>query len=77
MHEKGLADNELDMIQKELIIEAKKNKNRFMEFTDVVIKLGRDKNFEKRSRSFQAICAKACFLRGMYSLNQELANFGG
>ena len=73
MHEKGLADNELDMIQKELIIEAKKNKNRFMEFTDVVIKLGRDKDFEKFSRSFQAICAKACFLRGMYNLNQELA----
>ncbi len=73
MYVHGLEDTELEIIRKEILVESKKNKHPFLEFTDVVIRMLRERVFENPSAAFRSICAKACFLRGMYNLNQELA----
>ena len=73
MYERGLEDSELDEISSRRSIETMKDKDRFMEFTDVLIEFVGSGEWKNHSDAFLSMCAKACFIRGMYGYNQVLA----
>lgn len=73
MYRHGLEDSEVDEIRNNLLVHSRSTKNRFMLFTDILIEFVGGGEWKNRSPSFIAMCAKSCFLRGMYGYNQILA----
>lgn len=73
MYRPGLEESEIDEITGRLEVYARSTKDRFLLFTDILIEYVGGGEFHNRSPAFLAMCAKACFLRGMYGYNQILA----
>ncbi len=73
MYRPGLENVEVEEIANSLSLHARSTKDRFMLFTDVLIEFVGGGEWRNRSSAFLAMCAKACFLRGMYGYNQILA----
>jgi len=73
MYRPGLEESEVDEIAGRLEVYARSTKDRFLLFTDILIEYVGGGEFHNRSPAFLAMCAKACFLRGMYGYNQILA----
>ncbi|MFW9844093.1 MAG: tetratricopeptide repeat protein [Candidatus Thorarchaeota archaeon] len=73
MYRPGLEESELEDIAGRLAVHARSTKDRFLQFTDVLLEFVGGGEWQNRSPAFLAMCAKACFLRGMYGYNQTLA----
>ena len=73
MYRPGLEDSEVEEIANSLAVHSRSTKDRFLLFTDILIEFVGGGEWRNRSSSFLAMCAKACFLRGMYGYNQILA----
>ena len=73
MYRPGLEDSELEEIANNLSVHSRSTKDRFLTFTDILIEFVGGGEWLNRSPSLLAMCAKACFLRGMYGYNQMLA----
>jgi tetratricopeptide (TPR) repeat protein len=73
MYKIGLEDSELDELRNRVNTLSRSSKDRFMLFTDVLIEYVGSGEWKNRSPAFLAMCAKACFLRGMYGYNQILS----
>ncbi|MFX1482487.1 MAG: tetratricopeptide repeat protein [Promethearchaeota archaeon] len=74
MNRIGLEDSEVEELGNRLSVLARSTKDRFMLFTDVLIEYVGSGEWKNRTQAFLAMCAKACFLRGMYGYNQIIAN---
>jgi len=73
MYRPCLEDSEIEDIENRLAVYARSTRDRFLIFTDILIECVGGGEFHNRSPAFLAMCAKACFLRGMYGYNQILA----
>jgi len=73
MYRPGLEESEIEEISSRLAIHSRSTKDRFQVFTDLLIEYVGGGEWKNRSPAFLAMCAKACFLRGMYGYNQILA----
>ncbi|MFW9983062.1 MAG: tetratricopeptide repeat protein [Candidatus Thorarchaeota archaeon] len=73
MYRVGLEDSELEELRNRLTVQSRSTKDRFMLFTDILIEYVGSGEWRNRGATFLAMCAKACFLRGMYGFNQILA----
>jgi len=73
MYRPDLEDSEIEEIENRLVVYARSTRDRFLIFTDILIEYVGGGEFHNRSPAFLAMCAKACFLRGMYGYNQILA----
>ncbi len=73
MYRPGLEESEIEEIANRLAVYARSTRDRFLIFTDILIEYVGGGEFHNRSPAFLAMCAKACFLRGMYGYNQILA----
>ncbi len=73
MHEYGLDSSEIENLEKRLTTATRKGKDRFMAFTDILVEYVKNGEWNDKSPSFVTMCAKASFLRGLYSYNQVLA----
>ncbi|TFG32005.1 tetratricopeptide repeat protein [Candidatus Thorarchaeota archaeon] len=73
MYRLELEESEIEEIANSLTVHSRSTKDRFMLFTDILIEFVGGGEWRNRSPAFLAMCAKACFLRGMYGYNQILA----
>jgi tetratricopeptide (TPR) repeat protein len=73
MYTTGLEDTELEELRNRIVNYSRSAKDRFMLFTDVLIEYVGSGEWKNRSPAFLAMCAKACYLRGMYGYNQILS----
>lgn len=73
MYRPGLEESEIEEIASRLAVHARSAKDRFLLFTDTLIEYVGAGEWQNRSPAFLSMCAKACFLRGMYGYNQILA----
>lgn len=73
MYRSGLEQSELGELRGRLAPHGRTNKDRFMLFTDILVEYVGSGEWMNRSEAFLSMCAKACFLRGMYGYNQTLA----
>ncbi len=73
MYRPGLEESELEEIANRLAVHARSTKDNFLQFTDILLEFIGGGEWQNRSPAFLAMCAKACFLRGMYGYNQMLA----
>ncbi|MGY5880437.1 MAG: tetratricopeptide repeat protein [Candidatus Thorarchaeota archaeon] len=73
MYRPGLEESELEEIGSRLAVHVRSTKDRFLQFTDILLEYVGGGEWRNRSPAFLAMCAKACFLRGMYGYNQILA----
>lgn len=73
MYRPGLEDSEIEEIASQLTVHSRSTEDRFRIFTDVLIEYVGAGEWHNRSHAFLSMCAKACFLRGMYGYNQTLA----
>ncbi len=73
MYRPGLEESEIEEIENRLAVYARSTRDRFLIFTDILIEYVGGGEWKNRSPAFLAMCAKACFLRGMYGYNQILA----
>ncbi|TFF96106.1 tetratricopeptide repeat protein [Candidatus Thorarchaeota archaeon] len=73
MHRADLEESEIEELKGRLAMQGRTNKDRFMLFTDILIEYVGSSEYVNRSDAFLSMCAKACFLRGMYGYNQILA----
>jgi tetratricopeptide (TPR) repeat protein len=73
MHEYGLDSSEIEELEKSLATATRTGKDRFMAFTDILVEYVKNSEWTEKSPSFMTMCAKASFLRGLYSYNQVLA----
>ncbi|MGY5875248.1 MAG: tetratricopeptide repeat protein [Candidatus Thorarchaeota archaeon] len=73
MYKRGLEQSEIEEISNRRAVESRQNKDRFMEFTDVLTEYVGSGEWKNHSDAFLSMIAKACFLRGMYGYNQILA----
>ena len=73
MYRPSLEESEIEDIASQLAVHARSTKDRFLQFTDILIEYVGGGEWRNRSPAFLAMCAKACFLRGMYGYNQMLA----
>lgn len=73
MYRSGLEESEIEEIEGRLAVYARSTKDRFLLFTDILIETVGGGEWHNRSSAFLSMCAKACFLRGMYGYNQILA----
>ncbi|RLI54703.1 MAG: hypothetical protein DRO87_09870 [Candidatus Thorarchaeota archaeon] len=68
-----LDQSELDEITNQFNLRSRDNMDKFLLLTDIMIEYVGSAQWKNRSNAFLAMCAKACFLRGMYGYNQILA----
>ena len=73
MYRPGLDESELEDIESRLEVHARSTKERFLTFTDILLEYVGGGEWRNRSPAFLAMCAKGCYLRGMYGYNQTLA----
>ncbi len=73
MHEYGLDSSEIEDLERSLATAIRTGNDRFMAFTDILVEYVRSGEWKGKSPSFVTMCAKASFLRGLYSYNQVLA----
>ena len=73
MYRPGLEESEIEEIANRVSVQARSTKDRFLIFTDILIEYVGAGEWQNRSPAFLSMCAKACFLRGMYGYNQILA----
>ncbi len=73
MYSTGLEETEIIELRNRIKTHSRSPKNRFMLFTDVLIEYVGSGEWKNRSPAFLAMCAKSCYLRGMYGYNQILA----
>lgn len=73
MYRPGLEESEIEELRNRLAMQGRTNKDLFMLFTDILVEYVGCSDFVNRSEAFLSMCAKACFLRGMYGYNQILA----
>ena len=72
MHEYGLDSSEIEDLERSLATAIRTGKDRFMAFTDILVEYIKSSEWKDKSPSFVTMCAKAAFLRGLYSYNQIL-----
>ncbi len=72
MHEYGLDSSEIEDLERSLAMAIRTGKDRFMAFTDILTEYVKSGEWKDKSPSFVTMCAKASFLRGLYSYNQVL-----
>jgi hypothetical protein len=65
MYRPGLEESELEEIASRLAVHVRSTKDRFLQFTDILLEYVGGGEWRNRSPAFLAMCAKACFLRGM------------
>jgi len=73
MYEDGLQQSEIEEIRNRLKSMPRTNKNRFLEFTDVLIEYIGSGEWRNQSEMFLAMCAKGAFFRGKYGFNLVIA----
>ena len=73
MYTTGLEANEINELRNRLTNHSRSSRDRFMLFTDILIEDVGSGEWKNRSPAYLAMCAKACYLRGMYGYNQILA----
>ncbi|NWF96957.1 MAG: tetratricopeptide repeat protein [Candidatus Thorarchaeota archaeon] len=73
MYEGQLDRYELEDLDRRTRQTAKGQKDRFRDFTDILLEYVGSGEWQKRSTGFVVMCAKASYLRGMYGYNQALA----
>lgn len=73
MYESGLKSSEIEEIANRFKALPRTNKNRFMQFTDILTEYIGSGEWQNQSETFLAMCAKAAFYRGMYGYNLIIA----
>ncbi|MHA1637209.1 MAG: tetratricopeptide repeat protein [Candidatus Thorarchaeota archaeon] len=73
MYENGLKASEIEEIANRFKALPRTNKNRFMQFTDILTEYIGSGEWRNQSETFLAMCAKAAFYRGMYGYNLIIA----
>jgi tetratricopeptide (TPR) repeat protein len=73
MYTSGLEATEIAELRNRISTHSRSSRDRFMLFTDILIEYVGSGEWKNRSPAFLAMCAKACYLRGMYGYNQVLA----
>ncbi|MGY5859070.1 MAG: tetratricopeptide repeat protein [Candidatus Thorarchaeota archaeon] len=73
MYRPDLEESEIEEIASRFAVHTRSTEDRFLLFTDILIEYVGAGEWQNRSPAFLSMCAKACFLRGMYGYNQILA----
>jgi tetratricopeptide (TPR) repeat protein len=73
MYRSGLEQSELEELMNRATMQGRTDKDRMVLLTDILMENVGSGEWMNRSDAFLSMCAKACFLRGMYGYNQILA----